>query len=77
MRTYTIIDTNAITDQMIEDCVQTSRDTVRKSVDGSKSILKWIGNNPSWVAALGLTVYTGAELSAEIQKPEWTPVSPE
>lgn len=59
--------------------LETSADTVRKSVDGTKTFVKWNGPEiPSSVA--GLTTkegpYTYDEILAILATPEWTDPNP-
>jgi hypothetical protein len=59
--------------------LETSADTVRKSVDGTKTFVKWNGTEiPSSVA--GLTTkegpYTYDEILAILATPEWTDPNP-
>ena len=57
---------------------ETSKDTVRKSVDGSKTFVKWDGDIPSSVAALITSEgpYTYEEILAIMDTPEWTDPNP-
>jgi len=56
--------------------LETSADTVRKSVDGTKTFVKWDGEIPQCV--LDLTTqegpYTYEEVLAILATPEWTPI---
>ena len=45
-------------------------DTLRKTLDGSKAILKWDGDTPSCFD--GLTTYNHTEILAELKKSDWT-----
>ena len=47
-----------------------SRDGLRLSVDGTKTILKWDGKTPEVFA--GMTTYTHAEILEELAGPAWT-----
>lgn len=54
--------------------LDTSIDTLRKNEDGSKTIVKWIGDQPQCVSEL-LTksqVYTYNEIKPIIDGPEWS-----
>ena len=53
---------------------ETSADTVRKSVDGTKTFVKWDGATPSSVDALTTKEgpYTYDEILAILATPEWT-----
>ena len=54
--------------------LETSPDTVRKSVDGTKTFVKWEGNIPSCVNNLTTKEgpYTYDELLTILATPEWT-----
>ena len=73
--TYVIVTNNELSQQMVDDCVETSLDTVRKNDgvggDSSKAILKYEGAKPASIAAY--TDYTHAEILVELAKPEWNP----
>lgn len=59
--------------------LETSIDTVRKSVDETKTFVKWDGNIiPSSVDSLTTKegLYTYEEILNILQGPEWTPVEP-
>ena len=53
-------------DQVLED----SRDTLRYSLDGTKTFVKYNGQQPSFLN--GRTEYTHAETLAITRGPEWT-----
>jgi hypothetical protein len=57
---------------------ETSVDTVRKSVDETKTFVKWDGAIPSSVAALTTTEgpYTYEEILTILAGPEWTSEEP-
>ena len=55
----------------IDSCVQSSKDTLRLSVDGTQALLKWEGATPEVLASAN--TYTHSEILAELAKPEWTP----
>jgi len=57
---------------------ETSIDTVRKSVDGTKTFVKWDGNIPECVQNLTTKQgpYTYTEILEILSTPEWTnPIS--
>ena len=58
---------------MIANAIQSSITTLRKTLDGTKAILKWDGDTPSCFD--GMTTYTHSEILTELAKSEWT--SPE
>jgi len=68
-RKWIIINASDITDEMISNAIQTSMNTLRKTTDGAKAILKWDGNTPSCFD--GLTTYTHSEIKTELAKSEW------
>jgi hypothetical protein len=57
---------------------ETSIDTVRKSVDGTKTFVKWDGTTPDCVANLTTKEgpYTYEEILAILATPEWTDLNP-
>ena len=69
-RKWIIINVSDITEEMIENAIQTSMDTLRKTLDNSKAILKWDGDTPSCFD--GLTTYTHSEIRTELAKSAWT-----
>ena len=69
-RKWIIINVSDITDEMISSAIQTSRDTLRKTLDNSKAILKWDGDTPSCFD--GMTTYTHSEILIELAKSDWT-----
>ena len=69
-RKWVIVNVSDITDEMILNANQTSRDTLRKKLDGSKAILKWDGDTPSCFD--GLTTYSHSQILTELAKSAWT-----
>ena len=69
-RKWVIINVSDITDDMISNAIQTSSDTLRKTLDGNKAILKWDGDTPSCFD--GLTTYNHSEILTELAKSDWT-----
>ena len=69
-RKWVIVNVSAITDEMISSAIQTSMNTLRKTLDGSKAILKWDGDTPSCFD--GLTTYNHSEILTELAKSAWT-----
>ena len=68
-RKWIIVNVVDITDEMIRDAIQSSIDTLRKSLDDSKAILKWDGDTPSCFD--GMTTYSHSEILEELRKSEW------
>ena len=69
-RKWIIINVSDITDEMILNAIQTSMDTLRKTLDNSKAILKWDGDTPSCFD--GMTTYTHSEILTELAKSTWS-----
>jgi len=69
-RKWVIIDVADITDEMIRNAIQSNRDTLRKSLDDSKAILKWDGDTPSCFN--GMTIYSHSEILEELRKSDWS-----
>ena len=68
-RKWVIINVSDITDEMISNANQTSMDTLRKTLDGNKAILKWDGDTPSCFD--GMTTYSHSEILEELAKSTW------
>ena len=68
-RKWIIINVSDITDEMIESAIQSSMDALKKTLDGTKAILKWDGDTPSCFD--GLTTYTHSEILTELAKSDW------
>ena len=68
-RKWIILNVSDITDEMISSAIETSVDTLRKTSNGSKAILKWDGDTPSCFD--GLTTYTHSEIKTELAKSAW------
>jgi len=68
-RKWVIINVSDITDEMLSKAIQSSMETLRKSLDGNRAILKWDGNTPSCFN--GLDVYSHSEILTELAKDEW------
>ena len=70
-RKWVIVNVSDITDDMIEGAIQTSASALRKSLDGTKAILKWDGDTPTVFD--GMTTFSHSEILTELAKSEWTP----
>ena len=68
-RRWVIVNVSAITDDMISSAIQTSMQTLRKTTDNSKAILKWDGDTPA--VFNGMTTYNHSEILTELNKSEW------
>ena len=69
-RKWVIVNVSDITEEMIANAIQSSMDTLRKTLDGSKAILKFEGDTPSCFD--GLTTYNHSEILTELAKSDWT-----
>jgi len=69
-RKWVIVNVSNITDEMISNANQTSTSTLRKTLDGSKAILKWEGDTPDCFD--GMTTYSHSEIREELAKSDWT-----
>ena len=69
-RKWVIVNVSDITDEMIDSAIQSSMYTLRKTLDGSKAILKFEGNTPNCFD--GLTTYNHSEILTELAKSDWT-----
>jgi hypothetical protein len=70
MITYCIIDASEVSSVDFEQVAETSADTLRYSLDGSKTFVKYEGTQPFFL--LGKTKYTHSEILVELATPEWT-----
>jgi len=74
MKNYVIIDASEVSSVDFDQVLQTSADTLRYSVDGTKALLKYEGTQPFFLP--GKTEYTHAEILPIMQSPEWTSEEP-
>ena len=74
MITYITINTDELSLVDFNEVMETSKDTVRLSVDGLQTVLKWEGDEPSFVSTLSSYEgpYTHEEILAIMAAPEWT-----
>ena len=68
-RKWVILNVSDVTDEMIDNSIQTSLDTLRKNADNSKCILKWSGDTPFCFD--GIKTYTHSEILEELKKSDW------
>jgi len=69
MRNYAKVPIADITQEKIDACIQTSADTLRKTVDGAYCILKFEGDTPPSLVPYPL--FDESTIYAEIQSAEW------
>jgi hypothetical protein len=70
MRKYVIIDASEVGNVDFNQVVETSADTLRYSVDGAKTFVKFEGDTPSFL--IGESQYDHAEILSILSGPEWT-----
>ena len=70
MRTYVIIDASEVSSVDFDQVAETSADTLRYSLDGTKTFVKYEGTQPFFL--LGKTEYTHEEILNILSGPEWT-----
>jgi hypothetical protein len=70
MRTYVILNTSELSSVDFDQVLQESADTLRYSVDGTKFLLKFEGDTPSFL--IGEPQYDHAEILSILAGPEWT-----
>lgn len=70
MRTYVIIDASEVANVDFSQVAETSADTLKYSVDGTKTFVKYEGTQPFFL--LGKTEYTHEEILSILSGPEWT-----
>lgn len=70
MRSYVIIDASEVSSVDFDQVMQGSADTLRYSLDGTKTFVKYEGEQPSFLA--GKTEYTNEEMILILSGPEWT-----
>ena len=78
MITYITINTTEIELVNFNEVLETSETTLRLSVNGLQTLLKWEGSEPSFVANLSSYdgPYTHSEILAIMATPEWTDPNP-
>lgn len=54
--------------------LQTSLDTLRYSIDGNKTIIKWVGDEPNFVSVISYKEgpFTQSEILDILKTSEWT-----
>ena len=79
-RQWVIIPVTELDNVDFSQVCETSIDTVRKSVDGTQTFVKWDGDDmPATVAALATKseTYSHTEILAILATEAWTPPDPE
>lgn len=70
-RKYVIINSSEVSSVDFGQVFETSADTLRNSVDGTQTFVKFEGDTPSFLE--GKTEYTHTEILAILAGEEWTP----
>lgn len=68
-KTYVIVPTGELTQQMIDDCIETSSDTLRRNDINTKCILKYEGSKPASITSY--SDYTYEQILTELENSEW------
>ena len=73
-RNFAIFSTSEIDKIEFSQVLETSADTLRKSVDETKTFVKWDGEQPEFVSELTTLEgpYTYTEILEILSTPEWT-----
>jgi len=73
-RNYCIFSTSELDKIDFEQVCETSADTVRRSVDGTKTFVKWDGETPLCISMLNTASphYTHEEILQILSTEEWT-----
>jgi len=74
MRTYIILNAPEVGNVDFDAIIQTSADTLRYSLDGSKFVVKYEGEQPSFLS--DKTEYTHSEILTILATDEWTSDEP-
>ena len=74
MKTYIIIVASEVANVDFSQVQETSADTLRYSLDGTKTFVKFEGDTPSFLE--GKTEYTHSEILAILATDEWTSPDP-
>ena len=70
MRTYVIIDASEVVNVDFDQVAETSAETLRFSLDGTKTFVKYEGDQPSFLS--GKTEHSYEEILSILSGPEWT-----
>ena len=70
-RKYVIIESSEISSINFSEVMETSANTLRYSVDETKTLVKFIGDTPSFLE--GKTQYNHSEILNILSGSEWTP----
>lgn len=73
MKKYIIFDYSEVHKVNFDEVLETSIDTLRLSLDGTKTFVKWIGEEPSFVSSIisKSPLYTNEEILSILSTDEW------
>lgn len=74
MRTYCIINSSEVSSVNFDQILQADADKLRYSLDGTKTIVKYEGTQPSFLN--GKTEYNHEEILSILSGTEWTSDEP-
>ena len=69
-RKYVIIEANEVSSVDFSKVLETSADTLKYSIDNTKTFIKYKGDKPSFLD--GKTEYTYEEILTELTNSDWT-----
>ncbi len=67
---FVILDSSEVSSINFDEVLETSADTLRYSVDGTKTFVKFEGDTPSFLE--GKPTHTLSEMHTILEGPEWT-----
>lgn len=70
MKTYVIIDASEVANVDFDQVHETAADTLRYSVDGTKTFVKFRGDTPSFL--VGKPQHNQSQILEILSGPEWT-----
>jgi hypothetical protein len=74
MINYIIFDYNEVDKVNFDEVLETSIQTLRLSCDGTKTFIKWIGEEPSFISSIvsKSQIYNNDEIIAILNESEWS-----
>ena len=69
-RTFVILDADEVVNINFNEVIEDSADTLRFSLDGDKTLVKFEGDTPDFL--VGKTTNTHSEILAILQTEEWS-----
>ncbi len=72
-RKYLIFNVSEINKIIFSEILETSADSMRKSLDGSKTFIKWEGSDPSFISTLSTKEgpYSHSEILSILSTSDW------